>query len=269
MDAAAVTSTPIATGAGKSPPVIRVMQRDDLMWALSAGWGDFKAAPRFGLTLGGFYAVGGWVLVLLLTAAGMHYFVYPLATGFALIAPFVAAGLYEVSRRRESGSDLTWADVIAAIRLGGLRDLGWMALVTTFAFLIWIDCAVFLYLMFFGLRLPTLHDLAIEIATTAHGALFFVVGNLAGAAIALFIFSITVVSCPLLLDRDVDFVTAMITSVRAVKANKAQMLSWALLIGLFFTASLLTGLILLPVTLPMIGHASWHLYRKVVEPAAV
>ncbi len=252
----------------RPPPVVRKMARDDLMWALASGWGDFKKAPQFGLALGGFYAIGGWCLVLLLTAAGMHYFVYPLATGFALIAPFVAAGLYEVSRRLETGEELAWPHIVGAVRKGGLRDLGWMALVTTFAFLIWIDCAIFLFLMFFGLNIPNPWDLAIQILTTPEGLLFFVLGNAAGACIALFIFSITVVSCPLLLDRDVDFVTAMITSVRAVKRNRAQMLSWAALIGLFLAASLLTGLILLFVTLPLIAHASWHLYRKVVEPEA-
>ena len=251
----------------RKPPVVRTLARDDLMWALGSGWTDFKKAPKFGLALGGLYAGGGWALWLLATAAGLHYFVYPLATGFALIAPFVAAGLYEVSRRLETGEPLDWASVIGAIRKDGLRDLGWMALVTTFAFLIWIDCAVFLFLMFFGLKIPTPYDLMVEIATTSHGLLFFVIGNAAGAAIALFIFSITVVSCPLLLDRDVDFVTAMITSVRSVKLNKAQMLSWAVLIGLLMAASLLTGLVLLCVTLPLIAHASWHLDRKVVEPA--
>ena len=250
----------------RPPPVVRKMARDDLMWALASGWGDFKKAPQFGLALGGFYAIGGWCLVLLLTAAGMHYFVYPLATGFALIAPFVAAGLYEVSRRLETGEELAWPHIVGAVRKGGLRDLGWMALVTTFAFLIWIDMAMFIYLMFFGLKSPSPVELLTEIATTGHGALFFLVGNLVGAVIAIFIFSITVVSFPLLLDRDVDFVTAMIVSTRAVKANKVQMLSWAALIGLFLAASLLTGLLSLFLTLPLIAHASWRLYRKVVEP---
>ncbi len=247
-------------------PVVRILAPDDLMGALSGGWQDFKAAPRYGLALSGVYVFGGWLLMLLATAAGLHYFVYPLATGFALVAPFVAAGLYEVSRRLETGAPLSWAGVIGAVRAGGVRDLGWMALVTTFAFLIWIDMAMFIYLMFFGLKSPSPVELLTEIATTGHGALFFLVGNLVGAVIAIFIFSITVVSFPLLLDRDVDFVTAMIVSTRAVKANKVQMLSWAALIGLFLAASLLTGLLSLFLTLPLIAHASWRLYRKVVEP---
>ncbi len=249
-------------------PVVRTLQPDDLWQVLAGGWQDFRAAPRYGLALGGLYVAGGWLLMLLATAAGLHYFVYPLATGFALIAPFVAAGLYEVSRRLETGAPLSWNAVIGAIRAGGVRDLGWMALVTTFAFVLWVDMAFFTYLMFFGLKSPDPWPLLVEILTTPHGLAFLLVGNALGAAIALFIFSITVVSFPLLLDRDVDFVTAMIVSVRAVKANKVQMISWAALIGLFLAASVATGLLSLFLTLPLIAHASWRLYRKVVEPEA-
>jgi uncharacterized membrane protein len=252
----------------RPPPGVRTLQRDDLWDVLIGGWQDFKAAPQYGLALGGLYVVGGWMLILLATAAGLHYFVYPLATGFALIAPFVAAGLYEVSRRLENGAPLSWPAIFSAVRAGGVRDLGWMALVTTFAFLIWVDIAFFTYLMFFGLKSPDPWLLIVEILSTPHGLLFLAVGNTIGAAIALFLFSITVVSFPLLLDRDVDFVTAMIVSVRAVKANKVQMISWAAMIALFLATSLLTALLSLLLTLPLIAHASWRLYRKVVEPEA-
>jgi uncharacterized membrane protein len=247
-------------------PIIRILRRDDLMLVLSAGWRDFKEAPRFGLALSALYVLGGWALIGLATAMNMHYFIYPLATGFALIAPFVAAMLYEVSRRIETGAELSWSAIFTSVKQSSLRDLGWMALVTTFAFLIWIDCAVFLFLMIFGLHLPTPQEFLTIVLSTQQGLIFLIIGNIAGALIATVIFSITVVSFPLLLDRDIDFVTAMIASVQAVKVNRLQMLSWAFLIGLFLATSLVTGLMSLLLTLPLIGHSTWHLYRLIIEP---
>lgn len=250
-----------------SSPTVRELGRNDLWEALALGWRDFKRAPQYGLFFGLLYATGGWTVVMLATVSGFYYLAYPLAAGFALIAPFVCAGLYEVSRRLEMGLPLTWNDVFGAIRGGGKRDLGWMALVTTFTFFIWIDIAIFLYAMFFGMKAPGPWALLVEIATTRHGLLFFAVGNLVGAVIAFFVFSITVVSFPMLLDRDVDFVTAMITSVRVVKHNLARMIVWALTIALFVMVSLLSGLAALVLVLPLLGHATWHVYRRAVAPA--
>ena len=253
----------------KKVPQIRKLRRDELMLALQAGWNDFKREPKFGLFFGAIYAIGGWVIYLLASISGMHYFAYPLVSGFALIAPFVCAGVYEVSRLIERGEPLTWSNVLDAIRQCGLKDLGWMSLVSVFALIIWADFAVFVYLMFFGLKLLSPMELATMIVTSWYGFSFFVVGNLLGAVIAFFVFSLTVVSFPLLLDRDVDFVTAMMTSMRAVKMNPIQMLAWAAgiaLMMLFSFATLFLGLFMI---LPVVGHATWHLYRRVIEPEEV
>lgn len=261
-------STPQDAPAQKSTtPIVRVLQRNDLWDSLMAGWRDFRTAPQYGLFFGMLYAAGGWSVLLLATVSGFYYLAYPLAAGFALIAPFVAAGLYEVSRRLELGLPITWNDVFGAIRGGGKRDLGWMALVTTFTFFIWIDIAIFLYAMFFGMKAPGPWALIVEIATTPHGLTFFFVGNVIGACIAFFVFSITVVSFPMLLDRDVDFVTAMITSVRVVKINLSLMIFWALMIALFVLISMLSGLLALVLVLPWLGHSTWHVYRRAVAPA--
>lgn len=246
--------------------IIQDVRPADLSEALAAGWRDFRRAPQYGLFFGMLYAAGGWSIILLATVSGYYYLAYPLAAGFALIAPFVAAGLYEVSRRLEADLALSWNEVFAAIRGGGRRDLGWMALVTTFAFFIWIDIAIFLYAMFFGLKAPGPWALLVEIMTTRHGLTFFLVGNVVGAFIAFFVFSITVISFPMLLDRDVDFVTAMITSVRVVKRNRVAMLAWALTIGALVALSLASALAGLIFILPLLGHASWHVYRRAVLP---
>lgn len=243
---------------------IRTLKRDDLIECLLQGWRDFAAAPLYGLFFGGIYALGGMTLVALFLALHLPWIGYPLTMGFALVVPFVAAGTYEVSRALERGEPLGWGRVLGAVWSRSGKDLGWMALVTVFALIIWVDFAIFIFLMFYGLHIPTVQELVIAVLSTGKGVLFAAVGNTLGAIIAMFVFSITAVSFPLLVDRDVDFVTAMLTSVRCVLKNPAQMIAWALLIALFLGASILSGFVGLFITLPVLGHASWHLYRKLV-----
>jgi uncharacterized membrane protein len=245
-------------------PQVNRLGPDDLVKVLMQGWRDFAAAPLYGLFFGGIYALGGMALLALFFALHLPYVGYPLTMGFALIVPFVAMGTYEVSRRLERHEPLTWAAVLGAVWRRSGKDLGWMALVTVFALIIWVDFAIFLFLMFYGLHVPTPHELFVEILSTQKGVTFALVGNAVGAVVAMFVFSITVVSFPLLADRDIDFVTAMITSVRCVLANPVQMTAWAALVGLFLAISMLAGFAGLFVTLPVLGHASWHLYRKLV-----
>lgn len=243
---------------------IRRLQRDELIDCLLQGWRDFAAAPIYGLFFGGIYALGGIAIVALFFAVHMPYVGYPLAMGFALIVPFVAAGTYEVSRLLERREKPSWDAVFGAVWARSGKDLGWMALVTVFSLILWVDFAIILFLMFFGLHVPTVHELFVEILSSGKGVLFAIVGNFAGALVAAAVFSLTVVSFPMLVDRDVDFVTAMITSVRCVLKNPIQLLAWALLIALFLVASMLSGFVGLFITLPVLGHASWHLYRRLV-----
>lgn len=254
----------VKTGEGRPPLAINHISQDDLSDALSKGWADFKAAPLYGVFFGLIYAVGGWFLLTLFYATSLNYVIYPLATGFALIAPFVAAGCYEVSRRLERGEPLSWNAVLGSLFTEKGRELGWMALVTTFTLIIWFDFAVFLYVMFFGLKMPSFAALPGLIFGTPAGAVFFVVGNITGAAIAFFVFSISCISCPMLMDREVDFVTAMIASVKAVHANPKVMISWAAMIGFLLLVCLVSFFLAMPVLLPFLGHATWHVYRKVI-----
>ncbi|MCC2098272.1 MAG: DUF2189 domain-containing protein [Hyphomicrobiales bacterium] len=233
---------------------------------LSRGWSDFLSAPWFGLFFGLVYAGGGWAIVTLASRSGFYFLAYPLAAGFALIAPFVAAGVYEVSRTIEEGRRATWNQVFCAVCGTGSRDLGWMALITGFVFFIWMDIAFFTYAIFHGFRAVAIADLLHDIMTTWNGMLFFLTGNLIGAVIALFVYSITVVSFPMLMDREVDFVTAMITSVRVVRRNPATMILWAITIAVLLLISLVTLLAGLVIILPVLGHASWHMYRRAVAP---
>lgn len=253
--------------AAKGDPIVRRIAAADIAEAIGQGLRDFQAAPFYGLMFGALYAAGGILIVLSVTALGMVYLAYPLAAGFALIGPFVAIGLYEVSRRRESGEAVTLSAVWSTMR--SRSEIGWMAFVTLFIFILWMYQVRLLIALFLGLNasFSSLHEFITVILTTSEGLLFLMVGNMVGAALSLILFSLTVVSFPLLLERDVDFVTAMITSVRAVVMSPVPMIGWAAVIVVLLILSALPFFLGLIVTLPVLGHATWHLYRRIVAPA--
>lgn len=247
---------------------IRDMTVNHVLEALASGVRDLRSGFRFSIGIGVFLAAGGWLLALLLVRFHFFYLVYPLAMAFALIAPFVATGLYEISRRQEKHEPLSWLSISASVRAASSRDLGWMALVTSFTFVIWMDIAALLTFGFLGLSATSVTAFIAQIFSTASGLAFLVVGNTVGAAIAFAVFSFSVISFPMLFDRDVDFVTAMITSVRVVLANPRAMIAWFAIIGFLTALSFLSFFVGLIVFFPLLGHASWHVYRRAVAPAA-
>ncbi|RAI43382.1 DUF2189 domain-containing protein [Rhodoplanes roseus] len=253
----------------RTDPQVRKVAVKDIVEALAAGLRDFQAAPLYGLAFGALYAIGGMLIVWSAFMAGVGYLAYPLAAGFALVGPFVAVGLYEVSRRRETGEPLSWSAVLRTIWAQHHRELGWMAFVTLFVFVVWMYQVRLLIALMLGLRsFTSLHEFLVVLATTPEGWLFLVIGHAIGAALSLVLFSLTVVSFPLLLDRDVDFVTAMITSVRAVATSPVPMIGWAIVVVLLLLVASLPGFLGLVVVLPVLGHATWHLYRRIVLPMA-
>lgn len=250
-------------------PVVLTVRTTDLVEVLGAGLRDFRAAPVYGLGVSSIYTVGGWIMILLLLQLDLPYLVYPIAAGFALIAPFIAAAFYAVSRSRERNEPLSWSAIFGAVRNAFRSDLGWMALVSGFSLFIWMDIAALLFFGFLGLSALSFQELLEVIFTTPMGLLFLLIGNAVGAIIAIAVFSFSVVSFPILFDRDIDFVTAMITSVKVVLANKVPMMIWCATIAVLIGLSLLSGLVALLVILPVLGHASWHLYRRAVAPETV
>jgi uncharacterized membrane protein len=251
---------------GKTDPVVRPIAAADIAEALGQGLRDFQAMPLYGLMFGALYAAGGILIVLSLTAFGMVYLAYPLAAGFALIGPFVAIGLYEMSRRREAGEPVTLAGIWATVR--SRSEIGWMAFVTLFIFMIWMYQVRLLIALILGINasFASLQQFITVVLTTSEGLLFLAIGNAVGAALSLILFSLTVVSFPLLLDREVDFVTAMVTSVRAVVTSPLPMIGWAAVIVVLLIVSSIPYFLGLLVTLPVLGHATWHLYRRIVAP---
>jgi uncharacterized membrane protein len=251
---------------GRSDPVVRQIRATDVVEAMGQGLRDFQAAPIYGLAFGAMYAAGGLVIVFSVTALGMSYFAYPLAAGFALIGPFVAIGLYDVSRRREAGEPPSFGAIWRTIR--SRSEIGWMAFVTLFIFIMWMYQVRFLTALFLGLNasFSSLQQFITQVLTTNEGLVFLMVGNLFGAALAAILFSLTVVSFPLLLERDLDFVTAMITSVRSVVTSPVPMLGWAAVITVLLIIAALPFFLGLVIVLPVLGHTTWHLYRRIVAP---
>jgi uncharacterized membrane protein len=262
-----VTKDPSSRATAPGDAVLAPVRLRDIGNAIQAGVGDFTSAPLVSIAIALVYTVGGWLLAALLWVMNMPFLVYPLAMGFALVAPFVAVAFYEVSRSLAAGKPPTVYKAWCAVCDAKNRDIRWMALITSFAFFLWMDMAAMITLSFFGAAALDLGDLLRQIGTTTHGWIFLVVGHVVGAVIALLVFSISVISIPMLFDRDIDIITAIRTSVSVVKANPFPMALWCATIAASIIASIATGLLLLPFILPVLGYASWHLYRKAVMPA--
>lgn len=247
-------------------PEVRPLGLADIRACLLMGMTDFARAPRYGLFFGGIFAAIGMIIVLALTRWDMSWMIYPFAIGFPLIGPFAAAGLYEVSRRLETGMPLSWNVVLSAVWAQRRRELSWMAFTMLFFFWMWMYQVRLLIALFLGrMSFATLDKFVTVVLTTPQGWLFLAVGHVVGAALALILFSITVISMPLLMDREYDFITAMITSVKTVIASPVAMLGWGLVVTLAVIAACVPFFLGLLVVLPVLGHATWHLYRRAVR----
>lgn len=249
-------------------PQVRAVAFADIRAALAEGWRDFLAAPILGLFFGGVYALGGLFVLATASVLGMSYLSYPLAAGFVLIGPFVAAGLYEISRRLEAGVPIDWRGVFGVMFAQRGREFAWLAFVSIFAFIVWMYQVRLLLALFLGFQSFASFGAFLNVVlTTTDGLMFLAVGHVVGAAMALIVFSLTVISFPLLLDRDVDFVTAMIVSVKSVATSPGPMIAWGLIVVAILFAAAAPAFLGFFVALPVLGHATWRLYRKAVVRA--
>jgi uncharacterized membrane protein len=253
-------------GARATRTVVRSIGVADLKDAVAKGYSDFTAMPTHLIFLGIVYPV--LILVVARAYAGYEILplVFPLLAGYTLIGPLVALGTYELSRRREQGRDTSRWHAFEVLRSPSLAAIVILGLVLMLIYFVWLFAARAIYGTFFGSTVPaSVLDFAGQVLTTGPGWGLIVVGSGVGFLFAVVVFSLSVVSFPLLLDRDTDVVTAVGTSMRVVLANPMTMGLW----GLFIAASLLIGslplFVGLAVVLPVLGHSTWHLYRKVVE----
>ncbi|MGQ9369667.1 DUF2189 domain-containing protein [Azospirillum sp. ST 5-10] len=251
------------TGTGRHPRTRPIGTDRPWRW-LAAGWRDICAAPTVSLAYGLLAVVSSFLLLFGLSATEMHYLVLPLAAGFMLVGPLLAVGLYESSRLIERGERPNLAAVLGAYTRNA-PQLAAIGLVLMLALLAWIRTAFLVFAIFFAADPPALDMLVDRIFFSAETVPFLLTGTAVGGVIAAGVFAISVVSLPMLLDRDTDVFTAMATSVRVVRDHWRGMATWAALIALFTAAGIATGFVGLVLAFPLIGHASWHCYRDVVE----
>lgn len=249
-------------------PRIRDIGAPDVREALAKGWSDFLAMPSHVIFIVVLYPIIGLVLGSLMLGSNTLSLIFPLMSGFALIGPFAAIGLYELSRRREQGLETSFALAFTAFRGpngGSILALGCVLLAI---FAAWIITAQALYGMLIGSApVDTMTDFLKLVFTTPRGWALIVLGNVVGFAFSLVTLAVTAVSFPMLLDRPVGLSTAIGTSVKVVQKNPRTMLVWGFMVAAVLAAGMLPLFVGLAVALPLLGHASWHLYRRAVEQA--
>jgi uncharacterized membrane protein len=248
-------------------PVVRRIGFDDIRMALREGFDDFFEKPSHYVFLCIIYPLAGILLAVWTSGQNALPMLFPLMSGFALLGPLAAIGLYEISRRREAGLDASWRhalDVRQSPALPSIVAVGFMLLVI---FVAWLLTARAIYVSVYGDELPSsLSAFLAELVTTSRGWTLIVVGNLVGLLFALVVLSTTVIAFPLLLDRDVGAYEAVRTSARAVLANPVPMIAWGILVAVLLALGTIPLFAGLAVIIPILGHSTWHLYRKVVEP---
>jgi len=246
-------------------PAVRRIELADLGDVLARGLGDFGAYRTDVMFLCIMYPLAGLVLAWLAFDYDMLPLIFPLASGFALIGPVAAVGLYEISRRREQGVDITWADAFGVVRAPAFGAVVVLGLLLLAIFLLWLAAAYAIYLVTLGPEPPaSIGSFVRDVFTTSAGWALIVVGVAVGFLFALLVLTISVVSFPLLLDRNVGLYTAVATSVRAVVANPVPMAAWGLLVAGGLVLGSIPVFLGLVIVMPVLGHATWHLYRKVM-----
>jgi uncharacterized membrane protein len=212
------------------------------------------------------YPVAGIILAGLAFGYNVLPLLYPLAFGFALIGPIAALGLYELSRRREQELPTDWKYAFEVLRSPAMPSIAALGVVLLVIFLSWLMTAQALYTWLFGYAAPaSLTGFLSEVLSTSRGWTLILVGNAMGLAYALLAFAISVVSVPLLLDRDAGLAVAVHTSVRTVLKNPLTMALWGLIVAVLLVLGSLPAFVGLAIVMPVLGHSTWHLYRRVVE----
>ena len=246
----------------------RSLGTDDPFEWLALGWQDFKTRPEMSIAYGILIFLISAGFVAGLVALGYDYILFPTFAGFMVVGPILAVGLYEKSRRIEAGKPLQWRNLfLVKPRSGG--QILFTGVLLSLLMMVWMRAAVIIYALFFGLLpFPGLNHIAPMLFTTGTGLAMLVVGTAVGGLFAAFSFAISVFSIPMLLNRDVDALTAMGSSMALVWNNLQVLLIWAAIVLALFLLSLATGMLGLIVIFPLLGHATWHAYRAVQPDAA-
>ena len=254
-----------ATDLGHAHPEIRTIAVADLAYAVRRGVEDFSAKPSHVIFLTVIYPVVGLMLARMTTDSALMPLFFPLVAGFALLGPFAALGLYELSRRRERGEEPHWSDALHVAKSPSFGSIVGLGAILMLVFVGWLLAAHWLATsMLGGFDMDNYAHFIRQVLTTEQGWTMIVVGNLVGLMFAFVAFAISVVSFPLLLEHNVGIAAAVATSLRAVAANPLIMALWGLFVAVVLALASLPLFIGLAVAMPILGHATWHLYRRVV-----
>jgi len=231
--------------------------------ALRRGWDDFRARPGFGLLAGASAVLAGWSLVGLTLWAGHTFWLILAVFGFPLVAPLCALGTYEVSRRIGAGEPVTLGAVLHRLRVERGRQIPWLSMLMVVALLFWFFLGHMIFALFLGLRPMVNVTTSLDVFLSPDGLMMMALGTVVGGLFALLFFAMCVLGLPLLLAREVDYMTAILSSVAHVRRYPREMLFWAVVIVALLALAMLPGLLGLLVILPWLGHASWHVYAQI------
>lgn len=249
-------------------PTVRKVGIGDLMDALAAGWRDFWRKPSHLVFLGLIYPFMGVAIALWTSGANGWPLLYPLISGFALLGPLAALPIYEMSRRQEAGLSTEWRATFGVLRSPAMPAIIAVGIFLLALFTVWLLVAQYLYEQFFGIGAPeNLLVFVDRVLYTAPGQSLIIWGNAVGFGFAVIALASAVITIPLLLDRDVGAAVAIQTSVRATLKNPVTIAIWGLIVAILLVLGSLPLLVGLAVVVPVLGHATWHLYRRIVEPA--
>ena len=262
---AAESVTHAGDRAGEGRPEVRHIAIADLWDVLKKGLDDFAEYRTDAIFLCLIYPVVGLVLARLASGYGLLPLLFPIASGFALVGPVAAVGVYEISRRHEEGAPVAWRDAFGVVRSRSFGAIVGLGLLLVAIFLVWLGVAQAIYNLTLGPELPTsIGSFIRDVLTTGAGWAMIIVGIGVGFLFALLVLMIGVVSFPILLDREVGIGTAVSTSVRAVTTNPVPMAAWGLIVAAGLVLGTIPVLLGLIFVMPVLGHATWHLYRKLI-----
>lgn len=244
---------------------IREISVNDLLQSLKEGYDDFNARPSFGVFLVITYPLFALLMTLYMGGENMLFLAFPMVAGLTLLGPVVSVALFEMSRRRELGLDLSWRSAFDFVHSSAFAPILALSIVMVLLYVSWLFMAQFIFLGLFGTDTPeSIADFITELFTTRRGGGLILYGNVVGFLFAFAALSISVVGFPLLLDKPTSTVTAISTSIRAVNSNTLVMFVWGGIVVVLLAAGAILFLVGLAVVLPILGHATWHLYRKIV-----
>lgn len=249
-----------------APPSVRRISEADLKWALVEGWNDFKAKRGDILVLAFIYPLAGLIAAVVFMNDQLLPLFFPLVAGLSVLGPAVASGFYEIARRRELGLDSSWMHFLDPMKGRSRSGLVTLTALLVALFVAWLAVAYVIYSLTIGTGEPmTTANIVERVFTTPEGWAMIVIGNAVGFVFGVATIIISLVSFPMVVDRPVDALTAIGTSIRAVKANPGVTTAWGIRVVALLILGALPFFVGLAVVLPVLGYATWHLYTRLVE----